>query len=307
MPATFSPKKTLGMVLFLVIVWGINWPLNKMALPHTPPLLFSGMRTLIGGLILLPVALRRVSLFRWKQNAGPYMLLGLLNVGGYYGLQTIGIAYLPAGLFSTLVFLQPILLGVFSRIWLGEQLNRFKIAGLMTGFAGVAVISLGGLEGHLSALGITLALLSALCWALGTIYMKKQGTKLDSVWAVTVQLLIGGIALLLLGTSTESWSAIEWNTEFVGILLFISVFVIAAGWLIYFLLIDAGEVSTVGAYTFLIPVLSNLFSILLLGEKATATLLIGLAMIAGSIMLVNRRKAPDVVARISPNAGNCGD
>lgn len=307
MPATFSPKKTLGMVLFLVIVWGINWPLNKMALPYTPPLLFSGMRTLIGGLILLPIALRRIPMFRWKQNAGPYLLLGLLNVGGYYGLQTIGIAYLPAGLFSTLVFLQPILLGVFSRIWLGESLNRFKVAGLMIGFAGVAVISLGGLEGHLSALGITLALLSALCWALGTIYMKKQGEKLDSVWAVTVQLLIGGAALLLLGTGTESWSAIEWNMEFVGILLFISMFVIAAGWLIYFLLIDAGEVSTVGAYTFLIPVLSNLFSILLLDEKATATLLIGLVMIAGSIMLVNRRKTPGLVARISPNAGNCGD
>lgn len=59
--------------------------------------------------------------------------------------------------------------------------------------------------------------------------MKKQGAKLDSVWAVTMQLIIGGAALLLLGTGTESWQAIEWNTEFVSILLFISVFVIAAG------------------------------------------------------------------------------
>lgn len=141
-----------------------------MALPHTPPLLFSGMRTLIGGLILLPFALRRMPTLRWKHNVGHYVLLGLLNVSGYYGLQTAGIAYLTAGLFSTLVFLQPILLGVFSRIWLGEELNRFKIAGLILGFAGVAVISIGGLEGHLSPLGIVLALLSALCWALGTVY-----------------------------------------------------------------------------------------------------------------------------------------
>ncbi|WP_172250744.1 DMT family transporter [Saccharibacillus deserti] len=289
---TFSPKQTWGMVLFLVLVWGINWPLTKMALPHTPPLLFSGLRTLIGGLILLPFALRRISAFRWTQNAGPYLLLALLNVVGYYGLQTIGIGYLPAGLFSTLVFLQPILLGIFSRLWLGESLNRFKTAGLVLGFAGVAVISLGGLEGHLSPLGIALALASALCWALGTVYMKKQGPRLDSIWAVTLQLLLGGFVLLLLGSGTESWSAIVWSPSFILILLFISVFVIAGGWMIYFLLIDAGEVSTVGAYTFLIPVLSNGFSIALLGESATATLLIGLLMIAGSIRLVNRRKSP---------------
>ncbi|WP_235945877.1 DMT family transporter [Saccharibacillus alkalitolerans] len=277
------------MVLFLVVVWGINWPLTKMALPHTPPLLFSGMRTLFGGLMLLPIAMRRPHTLRWKQNGWVYLLLGLLNVGAYYGLQTIGIGYLPAGLFSTLIFLQPILLGIFSWLWLGETLNRFKIIGLTLGFAGVAVISLGSLQGHLSPLGIVLALLSSLCWALGTIYMKKQGPRLDSTWAVTVQLLIGGAALLLFGSGTESWSAIDWNAEFVAILLFISVFVIAGGWWIYFLLIEAGEVSTVGAYTFLIPVLSNVFSIALIGEKATATLLIGLLMIAGSIVLVNRR------------------
>ncbi|MDO3411884.1 DMT family transporter [Saccharibacillus sp. CPCC 101409] len=285
-----SPKKTLGMVLFLVLIWGINWPLTKMALDHTPPLLFSGMRTLLGGLILLPVALlTRPGKLRWKSNAGIYIALALLNIVGYYGLQTIGIGYLPAGLFSTLVFLQPILLGIFSRLWLGESLGRLKAAGLLLGFAGVGVISLGGLEGRLSPLGIALALLSALCWALGTIYTKKQGARIDSVWAVTVQLLLGGTALMLLGSGTESWSAVQWTPDFIGILLFISVFVIAGGWMIYFLLIENGEVSTVGAYTFLIPVLSNVFSIVLLRESATITLLIGLLMIAGSIMLVNRR------------------
>ncbi|OWA37293.1 EamA family transporter [Saccharibacillus sp. O16] len=307
MSTTFSPRRTLLMVLFLVLVWGINWPLTKMALPHTPPLLFSGLRTLIGGLILLPIALRRLPSLRWKTNARAYVLLGLLNVGGYYGLQTIGIGYLPAGLFSTLVFLQPILLGVFSRIWLGEMLNAFKVIGLILGFAGVAVISLGGLEGHLSPLGIVLALASSLCWALGTIYMKKQGANFDSVWAVTLQLLIGGAALLLLGSGTESWGGIAWTPSFVGILLFISLFVIAGGWLIYFLLIDAGEVSTVGAYTFLIPVLSNLFSMVLLGEKATVSLLIGLLMIVGSIVFVNRRPAANVLPKSTASPECSGD
>lgn len=57
---TLSPKTTLWLVIFLVTIWGINWPLTKLVLPDVPPLLFSGLRTLIGGLILLGFALKHI-------------------------------------------------------------------------------------------------------------------------------------------------------------------------------------------------------------------------------------------------------
>ena len=51
----------------------------------------------------------------------------------------------------------------------------FKIAGLILGFAGVAVISAAGFGGHISIAGILLALGSAVSWALGTVYVKRTG------------------------------------------------------------------------------------------------------------------------------------
>ena len=54
-----SKIQTALMLAFLVTVWGINWPLTKAALAYSPPLLFAGIRTLIGGLLLLMVALPR--------------------------------------------------------------------------------------------------------------------------------------------------------------------------------------------------------------------------------------------------------
>lgn len=288
---TLTPKMTLWLVIFLVTIWGINWPLTKLVLPDVPPILFSGLRTLIGGLILLFFAMKHVERLQWKRNMKFYIILALLNIVGYYGLQTLGIGYLPAGLFSTIVFLQPILLGVFSWLWLGEKLNTMKVIGLILGFAGVAVISLGGLEGNLSVTGIILAIASALCWALGTIYMKKNNQQLDSLWTVTMQLIMGGIILMVIGSTTESWSDIHWSALFIEVLLFISLFVIAGGWMVYFKLIDSGEVSTVGTYTFMIPVLSNIFSIWILHEAVTLSLFIGLVMIAFSIALVNWKRA----------------
>ncbi|MCM3781825.1 DMT family transporter [Neobacillus mesonae] len=287
-----TPKATLLLVVFLVVVWGINWPLTKMALPEVPPILFSGMRTLLGGILLLFIAARHISKLRWKENKGVYIILAVFNIIGYYGLQTIGIGYLPAGLFSTLVFLQPVLLGLFSWLWLGESMSWLKVIGLILGFSGVAVISLGELQGHLSPLGIVLAILSALCWAIGSIYMKKKSNQLDSLWAVTMQMLIGGVFLTLAGSATESWADIHWTSSFIVILLFISIFVIAAGWLVYFKLLDSGEASTVGSYTFAIPVLASIFSVFLLGESITFTLVLGLILISLSIGLVNRKSKP---------------
>ncbi len=288
--AKLTPLTTLLLVLFLVTIWGVNWPLTKLALPSVPPILFSGLRTFIGGLLLLAIAWRSRSALQWKRNWRVYVILAIFNIIGYYGLQTVGIGYLPAGLFSTIVFLQPVLLGLFSWLWLGESMTVMKAAGLLFGFAGVAVISSGGLEGHLSPLGIILAIASALCWAIGTICMKKHSHRIDSLWALTVQLLLGGIVLLALGSGTESWSAIHWSVSFVEILMFISVFVIAGGWLVYFKLLNSGEASTVGSYTFAIPVLSNIFSICLLGEMVTMTLFAGLIMIAIGIGLVNKKR-----------------
>ncbi|MET3208483.1 UNVERIFIED_CONTAM: drug/metabolite transporter (DMT)-like permease [Paenibacillus sp. PvR008] len=284
---TLTSKATLWLVLILVMVWGINWPLTKLALPDTPPILFSGIRTLLGGLILLLFAMRHRETLRLRQNAWTYLVLAICNIAGYYGFQTVGLRYLPAGLFSTLVFLQPILLGLFSWLWLGERMFPMKVIGLVLGFGGVIVISSGGMAGHLSVLGIVLGLSSGLCWALGTIYMKKKSKQLDSIWAVTMQLIFGGIILNGIGLTTEKWSDIHWSPSFIGILLFISVFVIAMGWMIYFKLIDNGEAGTVGSYTFMTPVLSTIFSMVILKESLTLTFLVGLVLTAGSVYLVN--------------------
>lgn len=50
-------KKNIALLIFLVIVWGINWPLSKIALAYAPPLLFAGIRTVIAGVILIVAAL----------------------------------------------------------------------------------------------------------------------------------------------------------------------------------------------------------------------------------------------------------
>ncbi|RUS46916.1 DMT family transporter [Cohnella sp. AR92] len=286
-----SRNRTILYLTFLVLMWGVNWPLSKYALEFTPPVLFAGLRTLIGGLLLIAIALPRWRELRFKENWVTYAISSLLSIVCYYGFQTIGLGYMPAGIFSAIVFLQPVLVGFFAWLWLGEGMHSLKLLGLILGFGGVASMSIGGLESGLSGIGIVLALLSALSWALGTIYTKKTSAKLDILWMTAMQITIGGLVMLAGGSFAEKWSSIEWKLPFIADTLFISVFVIAAGWFVYFKLNASGEASKVASFTFLIPVVSILISVLFMNEHVTLNLVLGILLVLGSIVLVNGRIA----------------
>ncbi|REK75035.1 DMT family transporter [Paenibacillus paeoniae] len=286
-----SKTNTALLIVFLVLVWGINWPLSKFALSYMPPVLFSGTRTLLGGILLLMFAIPRYKKLNFGQTWPVYVISAIVNVILYYGLQTIGLNYLPSGLFSAIVFLQPVLVGLFSWMWLGETMNGMKLTGLLLGFAGVGLISsgAGGMSGHISVEGVLLALGSALSWALGTVYVKRKSGSVDPIWLVTLQLLIGGVFMTATGSGLESWGDVHWDTAFIGSLLFISIFVIVLGWLVFYKLMDSGEAGKIASFTFLIPVVAILIGTVFLHEPLTLTLVMGLACILVSIYFVNRK------------------
>ncbi|MEX1028493.1 MAG: DMT family transporter [Paenibacillaceae bacterium] len=284
----FSRMQTVLLIAFLIAVWGLSWPILKIALTFSPPILFTGMRTLLGGLVLLIIAIPRYKRLNFKQTWPIYLICALLNVILYHGLHTIGLNYMPSGLLAAIVYLQPVLVGIFAWLWLGEAMYDLKIVGLILGFLGVGIISGAGLLGQISIIGILLALGSSLSWALGTIYVKKIGTVVDSIWLVTLQFIVGGIVMIAVGTGSESWSDIVWNPTFILCLLFTAIFVFALGWLVYFELIFAGEASKVSSYTFLIPTVAILMGTLFMDEPFTISLMIGLVLILISIYYVNR-------------------
>ncbi|MCP3807663.1 MULTISPECIES: DMT family transporter [Paenibacillus] len=284
-----TTAKRMMMIALLVVLWGISWPIYKVALEFTPPLLFAGLRTLLGGLLLGAILVPRWNRIRWKENWRVYAISGIFNVVLFYGLQTVGLMYVPSGLFSVLVYLQPVLVGIFAWMWLGEAMSRLKVIGLIIGFLGVAAVSVGGFSGHVAVAGVIIAIITAVSWALGTVYVKKVNQRVDSLWLVAFQCTLGGIVLTGAGTVTESWSDIVWNVPYVSGLIFGTVLGISLSWLLYFTLVNSGDASKVASYTFLVPVISVFVSSLVLGEAITAFLLIGLILIGLSIYLVNRR------------------
>ncbi|TQR19707.1 DMT family transporter [Psychrobacillus vulpis] len=281
--------KSTAALLVLVFVWGASWPIYKSAIPYTPPLLFAGMRATIGGLLLAIILMKRRKMINWRENWSLYCISALFNTVLFFGLQTVGLIYLPGGLFSILVYFQPVLLGLFAWIWLSELISPVKIVGLMIGFIGIVVVSIDGLNFHVSVVGVILGLLTAVFWAIGVVYVKRVSHRVDAYWMVSLQCILGGTLLLGTGSLFESWSDIKWNMIYVFGLTYGSTFGIPLSYIIYYKLINKGEASKVGSFTFLVPVIAVFIGAVFLHEPITNLLILGLLLVGLSIFLVNYR------------------
>ncbi len=263
----------------------------EIGLYYSPPVLFAGLRTVIGGLAMVVAALLWGGSPNLRRDWPVFLLLALFNVVLFIAFQTYAIVYLPSGSAAVLVYLQPILVGFLAWLILGEELSAPKLVGLLLGFSGIVAVSSASLSGAadaLSPIGVVLGTASALAWALGTVYFKRYEARVSTLWAVAVPFVVGGAALTALGLVVESWDEVSWTGTFVGSLLYSALIGISAAWVIWFGLVRAGEASRVAAYIFAVPLTAVLVGALVLDEPLSYSLLVGAVLVVCGIYLVNR-------------------
>jgi drug/metabolite transporter (DMT)-like permease len=289
----FFGKRRFVVLAFslLVLFWGSSFAVVKIGLDYSPPVLFAGLRILIGGLAIVVAAILWGGSPHLRRDWPVFLLLALYNAVLFVGLQTYAILYLPSGSAAVVVYLQPILTGLLARLILGEPLSVAKLIGLLLGFSGIVAVSAGSISGGANAIspvGVVLGAGSAFFWALGTVYFKKYEARVSTLWAVAVTFLVGGVVLTMLGLLVEPLGEVSWTREFVASLLYSGLVGIGLAWVIWFALVRAGEASRVAAYIFAVPLTAVLIGVVFLDEPLGYPLLIGAALVVSGIYLVNR-------------------
>lgn len=261
-----------------------------MGLDYCPPLIFAGLRSLLGAAVMVPIAWRSRLPLQLRTAWPSYLTLALLNVVLFFGLQTLSLEYLPTGMAAVLIYLQPVLVGLLAWPLLGEALSPSKVSGLLLGFAGVVTVSASSLRADVPVQGVILAVLSALAWALGTVYFKRRQHTVAPPWAVTAQFLIGGALLTGSGLLVEGESSISWEPMLWVGLGYAGLVGSALAWALWFWLVQVGEASRAAAYIFFVPITAIVIGALLLDEPVTPLLAVGAALVVAGIYLVNRRR-----------------
>jgi drug/metabolite transporter (DMT)-like permease len=285
----------VGAIVVLVLAWGSTFAAVKVGLDSAPPVLFSGIRSVLGGAVMAVLAFARAGRPQLRDSWPAYAVLTLLNVVAFFGLQTLAIRELPSGLAAVLIYLQPVLVGVLAAPLLGERLTGAKVAGLLLGFGGIVAVSAGAFSGSASVLGVGYAVTAALVWALGTIAFKAYAARVDVWWAVAISFLAGGLVLTLAGAAGEG-TAISWSGEFVVASAYTALVGTAMSWSLWFGLVSSGEAGRAASYVFFVPVVSLAIGSVFLHETLGPSLLAGAALVILGVYLVNSSRFDRVSA-----------
>jgi O-acetylserine/cysteine efflux transporter len=264
----------------LCLIWALTFIAQRTALRDAEPLWIAAARTLLGALVLAP-ALRPLGARGWWIAAG----LGMANVVGFVGLQLVGLEAIGAGPAAAIVYTQPVLVAIGAHVLLGERLTRPRVAGVLLGFAGVAVVSAHELSAA-SVFAVTALLACAVCWAAGTLGTRAT-PELPVLPVVAAQHALAAPVLLALAAATEP--APELSTRLVATVLFVGVFGAAGGQLLYTLLLRRGEASVVAAWMFSVPIVAAVLGVVILGEPLRVPLVIGLVLVSLGVRLASRR------------------
>jgi drug/metabolite transporter (DMT)-like permease len=288
-------------LLIVYVVWGSTYLAIRVGVETMPPLLMAAARSLVAGLIMFPLGLRRRrsapldsrwpsrSQWRWCATAGVLLLVG-------QGVVGVAERTIPSGLAALLVATVPLWL-----LGLDAGLNRARLglaplAGLLLGLVGVALLSsLGGGSGHVAVAGVLTVIGAAGLWALGTMTARRGAFPSSMVLATGMELLAGGAALLVLSAVTGEFgslhlshvSARSWIA--LGYLIVIGSIVAFSA---YGIAIRTLPTATVATYAYVNPVIAVLLGALILGEQLTPAMIGGGVLVVGAVVLVVRRSPP---------------
>ena len=303
-----SPGLNVWLALGIVyVVWGSTYLAIAVAVQTLPPLLYSGVRFALAGVILAGwLALRRVDLRVSRGELGGAAAVGILMLAGGNGLVSLAERTVPSGVAALIVASIPLWI-VLYRMIAGERVGRDLLGGVLLGLAGVAILVVpGGLNGTIDPLGALMLFGATLSWALGTFLSPRLETPRNALVSTAYQMVAGGVVLMVAAVVRGEVAQLDPATFSVRSLVafaYLVVFGSLVAYSAYTWLLQNASVSLVATYAFVNPVVAVVLGALILGEAITPTVLIGAAVIVVAVaFIVFRQNAVRRAERLAPSA-----
>jgi len=278
----------LAKLVFLSAIWGGSFIFLRIAVPEFGPLLTATLRTALAGAALMVFATITNVNMQWRANTKAFAVVGLFAGVIPFSCFSFAALYLPAAHSAVLNATAPLFGAVFSMLWLSERLTMRKLAGLMLGITGVAIlVGAGAIALSTSVLiAIAACLLAAACYALSSIIVKRTGKPggVHPIAMATGSLALGG--LMLLPTVPFSLPATIPSTRAISSIVAMSLLSSGLAQALFIPLIVKIGPTRAMSVSFLIPLFSMLWGFLFLQEAVGIATLVGGAVVLAAMGLV---------------------
>lgn len=286
--------RAIAIMFVLCLTWGLQQIALKLAAPDVAPLmqlaLRSGVAALLVGLLMLWRQESLLSVSTWCPGllAGGLFALEFLLIGE--GIRHTSASHIVVFLYTSPIF---VALGLHWKLP-SERLNTLQWLGIALAFAGIVLAFLGRSQPAIAAgapmavlWGDTLALLAGMAWGATTVVVRCSSLAKASASQTLLYQLVAGFVLLLLAAITFGQTAIHATPVAWGSLLFQSLVVSFASYLIWFWLLRHYLASRLSVFSFLTPLFGVAFGVWLLNEPLEPSFLAGAVLVLAGVSLVS--------------------
>ena len=285
----------------IYIIWGTTYLAIRIGVENLPPVLFTGLRWIAAGPLLLIILLLRKYKLPNKNDMLHLGISGLLLLGGGNGLVVFAEQWVPSGLTALLITTVPFwVVGLDATIPQGKKINSTIILGLLLGLVGVGIIFgedfvrlfdpsyLGGIIGLMFAV---------VFWSVGTLYSKYKKISVHPLMGAATQMIIAGIVITALGLILGEGSKFQFTNSSFYSYLYLVIVGSLVGYGSYVYAIAHLPVSLVATYAYVNPVIALFLGWLVLNEEISLWVILAAVVILIGVTLVKKGSEKNILTR----------
>ena len=280
-------RRALVLLALLTLVWGTNWPLFPMVMREISVWTFRSVSMTGAGLLLLCVARLRgqplaVPRQHWAAVAGGALVyLALWNVG-----SALAAVLIPSGQAAVLGFTMPVWAALIGWLVFGQRLSARQWGAVALAAAGVLLLAWRNLQAYAQApLGMALALLSAVGWAVGTLIIKRSGVAVPATVLTGWQLLVASLPVTAGAVAFGQGPWFLPSPLTLLLLAYITIVPMGIGNVAWFSIVGLLPAHVAGVSSILVPVVAMVTGALVHREPLGPLQLLAMACCGGALAL----------------------
>jgi drug/metabolite transporter (DMT)-like permease len=288
------------MLVILCLIWGVTWPVMKIALDEVPPLSMRASTAGIGAVTLLAICtVKRRSLRIPNAKTWAHVFVAaLLNIVSFSVLSAFAQMATETSRVAILTYTMPIWAVLLAWPVLGERPTRVQAIAVVSCTVGL-VILISPLAAAGLPLGALLAVGAGLAWAAGTVYLKWARINADPIgvtsWQLTISFFAIAACMLVFEGGPHFGDA---HADGLFALMFSGMFGTAIAYAMWFDIVPRVPAATASLGVLGAPVVGVVATVLIIGDRLTAPDIIGFALIfAASACAVLGSASPRLVLR----------
>ncbi|HYI10092.1 MAG TPA: EamA family transporter [Thermoanaerobaculia bacterium] len=288
--------------VIICIVWGTTYLGIAIALETVPPLLLTGSRFVVAGLIMLAIAkLRGETIPFDRRTLMNLALVGFLLVGVGNLAVVWAEQWVPSGMAALLVATAPFWMAIIEMFRkTGERVSLQSGFGMAIGFIGVALLVTPRGSGNAWGTGLLLGALAiqvgGICWQLGSAHAKYNLKHVPLLSASALQMFFGGAIVTIAGFAIGEGPRFALNPRTFAALAYLTLFGSVIAYSAYLFALSHMRTTHTSLYAYINPVVAVFLGWLVLSEPLTVLSIVAMVVILAGVALVQtagwRKAAP---------------